>query len=96
MWTVLAITNDGNCAKAYRYPVQIDKNIIRNAPGISRTTFNVLGQVDPGGLVKASIQRGDYRADVVGRLSRTGSSSGTWTGTGGGHPCSGTWTADQR
>ena len=90
-WSVLVVTEQGDCDKAYRYPVAINNGSVRYA---GDGPFNISGQVTRSGAVQGNIAGGQNRAAVRGRLSG-GSGSGTWT-LAGGRNCSGTWSADKR
>lgn len=91
-WSVVVITERGDCDRAYRYPVQVVNGSIRylNEAGISIT-----GRVDAQGRLRATISRGDQHADGSGRLSG-GAGSGTWTGKDSLKQCSGRWEAERR
>jgi hypothetical protein len=90
-WSVLVVTESGNCDKAYRYPVAVENGRVRYA---GEAPVSISGQVGRNGAVQGSIAGGGNRANVRGRLSG-GSGSGTWT-LAGGRSCSGTWSADKR
>ncbi len=53
------------------------------------------GRVDGSGRIRATIRRGEQRADGVGRLSAT-SGAGTWEGKDRAAECSGRWEAERR
>lgn len=91
-WSVLVITDKGQCDRAYRYPVRIHRGKVRHADP-SNTSFNIGGRVGKGGSVKVFVSRGDKRADGTGRLSRAGG-GGLWKSSRG--ECSGRWTAERR
>ena len=90
-WSVEVITQQGDCDKAYRYPVTIQGGRVRYG---GPEAFNASGSVSADGRVQGSISRGSDRANVSGRLSGS-SGSGTWTASGG-RTCSGRWNADKR
>ncbi len=90
-WSVLVVTERGECDKAYRYPIAIENGRVRYA---GEGTFTINGQVARNGAVQGSIAGGSHRADVRGRLSGA-AGSGTWT-ISGGRSCSGSWSADKR
>lgn len=91
-WSVVVITEAGDCDRAYRYPVKVVNGSIKyeGEAGIS-----ISGRVDPNGKLIASVQRGEQRADGTGRLSRT-SGSGKWSGKSSTSQCSGRWEAERR
>lgn len=90
-WSIEVVTLDGPCDRAYRYGVQIRRGEASYAGG----DFNINGRVSQSGAVRAVISRGNDAADVVGRLGRQGTGSGTWTTTGM-ISCSGRWNAERR
>jgi hypothetical protein len=90
-WSVLVLTERGDCDRAYRYPIAIQKGRVRYA---GDAPFNISGQVAANGAVQGSIQSSQGRADVRGRLSGA-AGTGTWTVTGA-RTCSGTWNAERR
>ncbi len=91
-WSVVVITEWGDCDRAYRYPVQVVNGVIRylNEAGISIT-----GRVDANGRLQASIRRGDQHAQGSGRLSGA-SGWGVWSGRDSVKQCSGRWEAERR
>lgn len=91
-WSVLVITDKGECDRAYRYPVRIKRGRVGHAD-TSNTSFNIGGRVGKGGTVNVFVSRGDKRADGIGRLSRAGG-GGKWKSARG--ECSGRWTAERR
>jgi len=90
-WSVLVVTEQGDCDKAYRYPVAIENGRVRYA---GEAAFSINGQVARSGAVQGTIAGGGNRAAVRGRLSG-GVGSGTWT-LSGGRSCSGTWSEEKR
>jgi hypothetical protein len=91
-WSVLIITEKGDCDRAYRYPLAVANGQVRYA---GDSGANVSGTVSASGAVKVSIRLGDKGANGSGRLSG-GSGSGTWRGAGGGASCAGRWEAERR
>jgi hypothetical protein len=91
-WSVLIVTQKGDCDRAYRYPVKIVNGVVSYA---GEASFNVAGRVGGGGNVRVSVSRGQARADGSGRLAGA-SGSGSWSGRSSGASCSGTWTAERR
>lgn len=91
-WSVVVITENGTCDRAYRYPVRVVNGEIRyeGEAGIA-----ISGRVDGSGKLSATISRGDQNASGRGRLSRA-SGSGTWSGKSKTSMCSGRWEAERR
>lgn len=92
LWSVLVITDNGACDRAYRYPVRIAGGKVGHAHP-SHTSFNIAGRVGRGGSLRVSVSRGDRRADGTGRLTRNGG-GGKWRSARG--ECSGKWIAERR
>ncbi|HKY86314.1 MAG TPA: hypothetical protein VJL90_06105 [Pseudorhodoplanes sp.] len=90
-WSVLVITDKGECDRAYRYPVRIRGGKVGHTDPSS--SFAIGGRVGAGGTVKVFVARGDKRADGTGRLTRAGG-GGKWKSSRG--ECSGHWTAERR
>ncbi len=91
-WSVLIITEKGDCDRAYRYPLAVAAGQVRYT---GEAGANVSGTVTSAGAVKVSIRMGDKGASGSGRLSG-GSGAGTWQGVGNGARCSGRWEAEKR
>jgi hypothetical protein len=91
-WSVLIVTQQGECDRAYRYPVRIQNGVVTYG---GEASFNISGRVTGNGAVKVSVSRGSARADGSGRMSGS-SGSGSWKGTSSNASCSGTWTAERR
>jgi hypothetical protein len=91
-WSVLIITEKGDCDRAYRYPLAVANGQVRYT---GDSGANVSGTVNSAGVVKVIIRLGDKGASGSGRLSG-GSGSGTWQGAGGGASCAGRWEAEKR
>jgi hypothetical protein len=91
-WSVVIITDNGTCDRAYRYPVRVVNGEIRyeGEAGIA-----ISGRVDGSGKLNATISRGEQSASGTGRLSRA-SGSGTWSGKSKTSACSGRWEAERR
>lgn len=90
-WSVEVITEQGQCDKAYRFPVVIEGGQARYG---GSGGFNANGSVSPNGAVTASISRGQIQADIKGRLAGT-AGSGTWA-MAGSRACSGRWVGEKR
>lgn len=91
-WSVLIVTDQGGCDRAYRYAVRIDDGRI-----LFRGTEDIRlsGAVSPSGQVRVRVSRGDQSALGTGRLSED-SGTGTWTGHSSQQQCSGHWEAERR
>jgi hypothetical protein len=91
-WSVLIVTQQGTCDRAYRYGVQIvDGNVLYDGGG----PISLSGRVAQNGTVRVSVSAGGSRADGAGRLSRN-VGSGNWQGRSGSEACSGYWQAERR
>jgi len=92
LWTILIVTEAGECDRAYRYAVQIDHGRLMydGTAGVELT-----GTVDQSGRVSATVQRGAQGATGTGRLSG-GRGRGTWQGKSSSSQCSGYWEAERR
>lgn len=89
-WSVLIVTERGNCDRAYRYPLRIENDNVLYA---GRNNFNVSGRVQPSGAVSVNVSSGNRGARGIGRLhGKYG--VGTWQAMSG--ECSGRWQADKR
>ena len=91
-WSVLIVTNDGQCDPAYRYGL-----VIRNGQVLyeGEASVNVAGRVSGNGDVSVRVTAGSQSADGTGRLSGA-EGGGRWRGTGSAGSCSGTWSAERR
>ena len=89
-WSVLIVTQQGKCDRAYRYPVRISNGSVGYA---GEASFNVSGNVGANGAVTVTVSRGGQSAKGTGQLSGNGG-AGRWTA--GSGECSGTWTAERR
>ena len=89
-WSVLIVTQQGKCDRAYRYPVRISNGSVGYA---GEASFNVSGSVGQNGAVTVTVSKDNQSARGSGQLSAT-DGSGHWaTGSG---ECSGSWTAERR
>jgi hypothetical protein len=91
-WSVLVITDKGDCDRAYRYPVRIKSGKVGHSDP-SNTSFKIGGRVSDGGAVSVFVARGDKRADGTGRITSNGG-GGRWKSSRG--ECSGRWQAERR
>src|SRR3954467_10139715 len=86
-WSVLIVTEQGKCDRAYRYPVKIENGSVGYAGSAS---FTVSGKVGAKGEVTVTVARGSQSATGTGHMSGT-DGAGTWVA--GSGDCKGTWTA---
>lgn len=91
-WSILIITDTGECDRAYRYGIRIVRGQIVY-DGEAGVTFT--GHVERNGRVTAAVQRGQQSATASGRLSGT-SGTGMWKGLSNTGACSGRWEAERR
>jgi hypothetical protein len=88
-WSVVVVTEKGDCDRAYRYPIRInDDGSLINA---GSTSFDISGKVSPNGKLVVRLSYGGKSATGQGRLSGA-SGTGQWAG----GACAGTWTAERR
>ena len=91
-WSVLVVTERGNCDPAYRYEVAVGAGKVTYA-GPENVDFS--GTVAASGAVRVTIRLGEQGAQGAGKLS-TSTGQGTWRGTGKSGTCSGRWEAERR
>lgn len=91
-WSVLIITQSGDCDRAYRYGVRIQGGQVSYA-GDASVSFS--GTVSNDGRVSVNVRAGSQSASGSGRLSGN-SGGGTWSGSSPNNRCSGTWEAERR
>lgn len=87
-WSVLIVTEKGQCDRGYRYPVLISNGNVRYAGDAS---FAVSGRVGDNGAITVTVSHGEQSARGTGRLSGN-SGTGAWKA----GECSGRWTAERR
>ena len=92
LWSVLIVTESGDCDRGYRYPVAIVNGTVRHAPEGDQS-FDIAGRVGAGGQVNVSVRRGEQYAQGSGRLSAS-SGTGRWRSPSNG--CAGHWEAERR
>jgi hypothetical protein len=91
-WSVLIVTERGDCDRAYRYGVTIRGGNVYYDGGM----VNMTGRVASNGAVRVRVSSGGSAvADGSGRLSRN-AGHGSWSGQSGNSGCSGYWTAERR
>ncbi len=87
-WSVLVVTEKGDCDRGYRYPVKISNGTVGYA---GEASFTVSGHVTDNGAINVKVSRGDKSAQGAGQLAGN-SGSGAWKA----GACSGIWTAERR
>ena len=87
-WSVLIVTEKGDCDRGYRYPIRITHGMLING---GSNPFTISGQVQPSGNITVTVSSGDKSATGTGRLAGN-SGGGSWRG----GACSGSWTAERR
>ena len=90
-WSVLIVTESGNCDRAYRYGVSIRGGGVYYDGGV----VNFTGRVQANGNVTVRVTSGSAFADGTGRLGRN-EGQGRWSGQSSGSRCAGYWTAERR
>jgi hypothetical protein len=92
-WSVLVVTEKGNCDRGYRYEVKVANGLVRYS---GEAAVGLNGTVAPNGAVNVVISaNGKGTASGSGRLTAN-SGSGSWRGTGNGNQCAGRWEAERR
>lgn len=91
-WSVLIVTQTGDCDPAYRYEVRIDGGRLSYA---GTGDFTVSGNVAGSGAVSVSVRRGAQSANGSGRL-RGNAGAGSWSGKSTTAACGGRWEAERR
>jgi hypothetical protein len=90
VWSVLIITEKGECDRGYRYEVKVaNGHISYNGDA----AIDLAGTVAPDGATKVSIKAGEKGASGTGRLSAR-SGAGVWHGIGASGSCAGRWEAE--
>jgi hypothetical protein len=95
LWSVLIVTEAGECDRAYRYSMRIDRGTVRYQGDPGTIDINVAGKIDDRGRVNVSISRGQQRADGTGQIAND-RGAGTWKGKSASAQCSGRWEAEKR
>jgi len=88
IWSVLIVTERGDCDRGYRYPIRITNGMLVNG---GNDPFTITGKVMPTGAITVTVSHGDKSASGSGRLAGN-AGEGSWSG----GSCSGTWTAERR
>src|ERR1700726_376075 len=90
-WSVSIVTDSGECDRGYRYALRIAGGKIY----YDNPSFDISGQVNPGGQVRVVVKAGSQQAIGTGRLSRD-YGVGTWSGGSPTSQCAGHWEAERR
>jgi hypothetical protein len=88
LWSVLIMTQKGDCDPGYRYPIRIENGHLVNA---GSTGFTITGAVAPTGAITVTVSAAGKSANGTGKLAGA-AGGGSWTG----GSCSGSWTAERR
>ena len=91
-WSVLIITEKGDCDQAYRYSVKVQDGQLKYQ---GDAAVNMAGTVAANGVVQVTIKLGDKGASGNGHLSAN-AGTGTWHGVGSTGSCAGRWEAERR
>lgn len=87
-WSVVIVTQKGDCERAYRAPITISNGRFIN---VGVNLVDVSGNVRPDGRISVRVSRGDQSAVGSGHLTPA-SGNGSWKG----GACAGIWTAQRR
>jgi hypothetical protein len=90
-WSVVIITDQGTCDRAYRYGLRIEGGRVFYDGG---SDVAVSGRVDARGRVAVVVSAGGSSAHGSGRLYDT-EGEGRWQGTSQNASCSGRWQAQR-
>jgi hypothetical protein len=88
LWSVLVVTEKGDCDPGYRYPIRIENGKLANA---GDNAFTITGAVAPTGAITVTVSAGGKSATGLGRIDAN-EGGGHWTG----GNCAGSWTAERR
>jgi hypothetical protein len=88
VWSVLIVTEKGDCDRGYRYPIRISHGMLVNG---GSNPFTISGQVLPSGSITVTVSSGQKSATGTGHLAGN-AGGGSWKG----GACSGSWTAERR
>jgi len=88
VWSVLIVTEKGDCDRGYRYPIRIANGVLANG---GDAAFTITGKVAPTGAITVTVSHGSSSAAGSGRLAGN-IGEGSWSG----GSCSGSWTAERR
>ena len=87
-WSVVIITQKGDCEGSLRYPIRISNGMVLNAELVP---VDISGRVGGSGAITVKVTFGDKSASGSGRLSGA-TGAGSWSG----GACKGVWTAQRR
>jgi len=90
-WSVVIITDQGTCDRAYRYGLRIEGGRVHYA---GESGVQVSGQVDAKGRVSVMVRNGGSSAQGSGQLTESGG-EGRWQGSSQSSNCSGRWEAER-
>jgi hypothetical protein len=90
-WSVLIVTDSGNCDRAYRYALHIANGGITYPD----QSIAISGHVSARGRVHVNVDAGGQYASGSGRISGD-TGAGTWSGHSSTSQCSGHWQAERR
>jgi hypothetical protein len=90
-WSVLIVTDSGNCDRAYRYALRIANGRITYPD----QSIAISGHLNAHGHVRVSITAGGQYASGTGQISGD-SGAGNWRGYSSTSQCSGHWEAERR
>ncbi len=90
-WSVLIITDKGDCDHGYRYGLTVASGHVRYR---GDSAIDLAGTVASNGAVNVSIKLGDKGANGTGHLTAS-SGAGTWHGIGSSGTCAGHWEAER-
>jgi hypothetical protein len=88
LWSVLVMTEKGDCDPGYRYPIRIANGQLVNA---GDNAFTITGKVGQTGAITVTVSAAGKSATGLGKLAGD-LGGGSWTG----GACSGSWTAERR
>jgi hypothetical protein len=88
LWSVLVMTQKGDCDPGYRYPIRIANGQLANA---GDNAFTITGKVAETGAITVIVSAAGKSATGLGKLAGD-LGGGSWTG----GACSGSWTAERR
>ena len=75
-WSVLVMTQKGDCDPGYRYPIRISNGQLVNA---GDSAFTITGKVGDTGAITVTVSAGGKSATGIGRLAGN-EGGGMWTG----------------
>ena len=95
VWSVVIITDNGTCDRAYRYSLRVDNGQIRYEREPGGLEINFGGKIDNNGRVQVNLSRGEQKATGTGRVAED-RGDGEWSGQSSDTKCSGRWEAERR